>query len=147
MKIEVHPSGVVKNDDLKYAVIITKYKDQYVFVKHKDRETWEIPGGHREKDEYINDTAARELMEETGAKNFDIKPVCIYSVEINGQKTYGHLFYAEIFILENNLTYEIQELALFDDIPTNLTYPQIQPVLFSRVRDFIEKGYGPKRSH
>ena len=34
---------------LKFAVIITKAKNKYVFCKHKDRDTWEIPGGHREQ--------------------------------------------------------------------------------------------------
>jgi len=38
-----------------------------VFCKHKDRDTFEFPGGHREKDEKIEETAKRELWEETGA--------------------------------------------------------------------------------
>ncbi len=45
---------------LKFAVIITKAKNKYVFCKHKDRDTWEIPGGHREQGENIMDTARRE---------------------------------------------------------------------------------------
>lgn len=35
-------------------------------------------GGHRESGEDIFSTANRELMEETGATNFTIKPICVY---------------------------------------------------------------------
>ena len=37
------------NDELlKFAVIIAKHQDKWVFCKHKERDTYEIPGGHRE---------------------------------------------------------------------------------------------------
>ncbi|MDE5717439.1 MAG: DNA mismatch repair protein MutT [Lachnospiraceae bacterium] len=49
----------VEDELLKFAVIISKTKNQYVFCKHKDRDTWEVPGGHREHEENIIDTAKR----------------------------------------------------------------------------------------
>ena len=36
---------------LRFSVIIAKTEDKYVFCKHKDRNTWEVPGGHREPGE------------------------------------------------------------------------------------------------
>ena len=33
---------------LKFAVIISKSDNKWVFCKHKERNTLEVPGGHRE---------------------------------------------------------------------------------------------------
>lgn len=33
---------------LKFAVIFAKTQNKYVFCKHKDRDTWEMPEGRRE---------------------------------------------------------------------------------------------------
>ena len=71
---------VVEDALLRFAVIISKADAKWVFCKHKERDTYEVPGGHRENGESILETAERELHEETGAVDFTIKPVCAYSV-------------------------------------------------------------------
>ena len=67
--VEVRFYDKEKVDDalLKFAVIIARSNGKWVFCKHKDRSTYEIPGGHREPGEAIIETARRELYEETGA--------------------------------------------------------------------------------
>lgn len=93
-----------------------------VFCKHKDRDTWEVPGGHREHEEDIIDTAKRELYEETGALEFDIKPVCVYSVTVpdhlnHGDESFGMLFFADIKCFETELHSEIEKIVIMDELP------------------------------
>lgn len=131
----------VADELLKFAVIISKSNGKWVFCKHKERNTFEVPGGHREIGEAIFDTAKRELYEETGATEFDIKPICVYSVtadnNFNGEETFGMLYYAEITAFEKELHSEIEKIILTDELVDNWTYPEIQPKLLQKAK---EKG-------
>ena len=135
--MEVKFYDYVDDSLLKFAVIISKYKGKLVFCKHRERNTYEIPGGHRENGESIIDTAKRELIEETGAKEFSILPVCVYSVmgknRVNelGTETFGMLFIAEIQDFYSEIHSEIEKIDFFDKMPSELTYPLIQPILMN----------------
>ena len=113
-----------KIDDrlLEFAVIISRTNGKWIFCKHKERDTFEVPGGHREAGETIEDTARRELKEETGAVDFDIRPICIYSVKGNtranetiDKETFGMLFVADIFSFEE-IHSEIEKIIISDDL-------------------------------
>ena len=133
--MEVKFYDTVDDALLKFAVIIAKADGKWVFCKHRERDTYEIPGGHREPGEAIDDTAVRELQEETGAKDFIIKPVCVYSVtgknRVNdtGEEMYGMLYSADISGFEKELHSEMEKVCLFDELPEAWTYPLIQPKL------------------
>ena len=126
-----------KADDasLKFAVIVARHNGKWVFCRHRERDTYEIPGGHRESGETIAETAERELVEETSASEFTLSPVCVYSVtgknRVNetGEEMFGTLFFAEIRTFSNELHSEMAEVCLFDTLPDKWTYPLIQPFL------------------
>ena len=131
MEIEFYELGKVDEENLKFAVISAVYQGKWIYVKHKQRKSWEIPGGHRETGESIENTAKRELFEETGAKKFNIIPVCDYSMNVKG-KLYGRLFVSEVSEIGDLPISEISEIKLFDGLPENLTYPEIQPLLYKK---------------
>lgn len=128
------------DDLLKFAVIISKANGKFVFCKHKERNTYEIPGGHREKGETVLEAAKRELKEETGAVDFTIKPVCVYSVKgktrVNenvDDETFGMLYVADIFSFEE-IHSEIEKIIITDKLEYDWTYPLIQPKLMKEAQ-------------
>ena len=135
--MEVRFYDSIADDLLKFAVIISKSGGKWVFCKHKDRDTFEVPGGHREENESIDETAKRELYEETGAAHFSLTPICVYSVigknRVNdsGEETFGMLYFADITMFEEELHSEMEKVVLFDELPTEWTYPLIQPLLIA----------------
>ncbi len=138
--IEVKFYDEVSDELLKFAVIISKTGGKWVFCKHKERNTYEVPGGHREADETILETAKRELNEETGALDFNIFPVCVYSVtgknNVNetGEETHGMLFFADIRAFEKELHSEMEKVLITDTLVDNWTYPLIQPKLIKEAK-------------
>ena len=132
-----------KADDelLQFAVIAAKYQGRWVLCKHKERITWEFPGGHREAGETIEAAAVRELYEETGAAEYRMVPVSVYSVTDQAQsgekqaESLGMLFYAEISRFDQlPPAFEMEKIECFEKPPDNWTYPEIQPLLFQHLR-------------
>ena len=133
--VEVKFYDNIADELLKFAVIISKTDNKWVFCKHKERE----PG------ESIFETAKRELQEETGAIDFKIEPICVYSVKgktrVNeniDDETFGMLFIADINSFEE-LHSEIEKILISDKLVENWTYPLIQPILIeeAKKRGFI----------
>ena len=145
--LEVKFYDSIDDSLLKFAVIISQSNGKWVFCKHKERDTFEVPGGHREAGENILETAKRELQEETGAIKFDIKLVCVYSVtgktRVNdtGEESFGGLYFAEISEFAKELHSEMEKVVLMDELPDNWTYPLIQPKLIQKYLQIERQTY------
>lgn len=128
---------------IRFAVIASKSQGNWVLCKHRERSTYEFPGGHRDDREDILSTAKRELYEETGAIEYSIKQISIYSicgndgVIENNLETFGMLYFADILKFEELPGFEIEKIEFFNNLPDNWTYPEIQPKLLEKVNNFI----------
>jgi 8-oxo-dGTP diphosphatase len=138
LKVRFYDPLFEPHEKMTYSVISARFGDKWIFVRHRDRETFEIPGGHIEEEETPYEAASRELIEETGSISFDLQCVSTYCVEKDGRTGYGRLFFAEVTEMgEINDKSEIDELIFSDDLPETLTYPDIQPLLFKKIIEFL----------
>ena len=134
MTCKVCPLGTLV--PYKYVVVMSKYQGKILLSRHRDRTTWETQGGHIEPGETPVDAARRELYEESGALEFDIRPVFDYWAGDENGGASGQVFAAEIRTLGPMPRSEMAEVRAFDEVPPNVTYPAITPELFASLEEF-----------
>jgi len=139
VRVEFYDPEFIPEEKLTYSVITARFRGNWVLVRHRERRTLEIPGGHIEENETSSQAAERELREETGASRFSLECVSTYSVTMDGKTGYGRLYFAEVYeMAEPSDQFEIGEVILMTSLPENLTYPLIQPRLFEEVIRYIQ---------
>ncbi len=76
--LEVKFYDSVDDSLLKFAVIVSQSNGKWVFCKHKERDTYEVPGGHREAGESILETAKKRIAGRNRCNQVRYEaPVCI----------------------------------------------------------------------
>lgn len=142
---KVYPFGTLKS--YKYVVVLSRCEGRILLSRHRARTTWETQGGHVEQGETPLQAARRELWEESGAVDYDIRPLCDYWAGDETSGANGAVFAAEIRRLGPLPQSEMAEVRTFDALPENLTYPAIALKLFARLwEDEQREGMEPCRS-
>jgi 8-oxo-dGTP pyrophosphatase MutT (NUDIX family) len=126
-------------------IIVLNDKGEILLNRRSDTGTWGIPGGSMELGEELEETATRELFEETGLK---LKKARLIDV-LAGEKSYfkypsGDEAYCVICLYEAE---EVEgELQINDDESTELGFFDFGqlPELESRAAYVIEKYLGKK---
>jgi 8-oxo-dGTP pyrophosphatase MutT (NUDIX family) len=136
--------------DYKFVVTFANYGGKWILCKHRDRETWETSGGHIESGESPEEAAKRELYEETGSLDFEIEPVCDYWACDEPHETRdvgwsnGAVFLARVRSIGPIPDSEMEAVGFFDELPPNLTYPDITHAIFPRALAKIKaRDYEP----
>lgn len=127
----------VQDKRFDYVVIISKYNGSWVFCKHNDRDTYKCPCGYIVNNESIDCAARRELIEETGALEYKMIPVCAYSVTDGKHEMFGMLYYANIHKFEEKLRHGTGKIVVSDELPIKWTYPKIQPKLLRKAEEIM----------
>lgn len=135
---EIQDLDAGRDGSFGFAVIAAKHQGKWVFCKHRERDTLEFPGGHWEMGERVEETARRELYEETGAREYTLQPIADYGVRREGEEvSWGRFFYAEIASFDTLPEFEIEKIVITDELPNAWTYPQIQPKLLERLNEWL----------
>lgn len=130
LECTIHPFGSLP--DPVFVVVVSEYNGRIMLSRHRERATWETQGGHIENGETPEDAARRELIEESGAKEFVLRPVCDYHGYNKFGAANGSVFHAEITEIGDMPDSEMAETGFFDELPGELTYPKVTPRLFEQ---------------
>ncbi len=123
---------------LQLVAIMSFYKGAWLWVRNRNRTTWELPGGHIEPSENPESAAKRELFEETGAIRYQLRPLFDYAVKLDDAESHARMYSSVIEELGLLPDCEIAEVKPFINIPDTLTYPRVQIMLFNYTLDFLK---------
>ena len=97
--------------------VAIRHEQDFLLVHHRERQSWELPGGHIEGAENARDCAVRELFEETGQRveHLDFRAVLKYRAGSDNRIYYGTLYSGELHspvpFREND---EISQITFWD---------------------------------
>jgi len=136
---EVRKADIGTLGNYRFVVIFSRCRDQWLYCRAKERDTYETAGGHVEPGETPLEAAKRELFEETGAVRFDIRPAFDYSVHGPAGDSNGQAFFAQIQELGPLPNYEMAEVRLFDTIPEKMRFPRLLPLIYDMLQQWLNQ--------
>ena len=110
--------------EIEFVNCVAYQQNHILFCKWRDSNIWTLPGGRTEPGETVEETAYRELLEETGATFKNPEVLCYIHCFMFNSEYWGIAYLGEIEALGKPLDLnEISEARLFLHFPENLTKP------------------------
>ncbi len=144
LQCRIYPFGTL--DPVRFVVICTFLENRYVLSYHRGHSAWETQGGHIEENETPEEAARRELYEESGITASELIPVCDYYAFDSQGSANGRVYTVQIRQLGILPESEMSAVRAFDDLPANLTYPLVTPVLFSEAQRVMRDDFTLRRT-
>ena len=69
IEITLLQAGSIPPADLTYVVIGARENDKWIFVRHRERQSWELPAGHIEKNEEAGRLPGESCTRRPGQQN------------------------------------------------------------------------------
>ena len=105
---------------IEFVNCVAYQQNQILFCKWRDNDIWVLPGGRVDPGETAEETAHRELLEETGATLKNLEVLCYIHCFMYNLEYWGIAYLGEIETLgtPSDLN-EVSEAKLFSDFPEN----------------------------
>jgi len=108
--------------EIKFVVVVAHQQRQILFCRYREDGCWGLPGGRVKPGETIEETAYREVLEETGATLKRIQILCYMHCFMYGLEYWGITYLGDIDQLRTPADLnEVIEAALFADLPNDLS--------------------------
>lgn len=143
-KVRFTYSDDFRSDQIKHVLVITKYKNYWLFTNHKKRGL-EFPGGKVEADETLEEAAKREVYEETGGRVKKLYKVGQYEVRGKDEHFFKAVYFAEIESIDKKDTYLETHGPVLKDISSTKTFSgneysfimqdEVVPFSIKRIKD------------
>ena len=98
-------------------------EDKLLLVKPVYLDYWTLPGGAAKRGEFLDQTARREVWEETGVRLGPLTLLGVYDNPHEGKRDYVVLFQAGCVSREEVSSWEVERAEFFslEDLPTDLS--------------------------
>lgn len=133
--------------NIKYVTIAVKFKDEWIFLKHKNGTNYDMVTGIVKDSEPLEITVRRELYNKVGIVAANIYNVATYSISTGYGKfgksgrnvSYGMLCYAECICLGKTKKPEIANNIIFtktEPSENQYAFPAVNYTLMKKIKNF-----------